>query len=109
MKTPDSLPALALTPRPSETVAIRIPVDVLESLREEAASRETSLEALLRLYVGAGLRQDLVRRYSERLMVTTAKVLTHHLSSEAEVSQILREIRAQVVTGPADTTASAEA
>ena len=92
MKKPDTL---QISPRPTEAVSIRIPTDVLQSLQAEAAARDMSLEALLRLYIGTGLRQDLSKRYSERLLDTTARVLAQHMASESEVSEILREIRAQ--------------
>ena len=86
---------LLVSPRPSETISLRMPLDVVESLRVEAASRDMSLEALLRFYIGAGLRQDLSRHYSDRLLDSAAKVLSEHIPSESEVSEILREIRAK--------------
>jgi hypothetical protein len=48
-------------PRPSEIVSISIPVDTVDSLIKVAASRGMSLEALLKFYVGQGLRQDISR------------------------------------------------
>jgi hypothetical protein len=84
---------LRVRPRPSETVSVKIPVDTLESLKEIAQSRDMSLEALLRFYIGLGLRQDLAARFSERVLEATAKVLEQHISSEEERSQILEEIR----------------
>ncbi len=95
MKTADDPSPLVITPRPSETLAVRMPTDVLQSLRREAIARDMPVEALVRFYVGAGLRQDLAKRLSERLLDSTARVLSQHISSEAEVSTILQEIRAQ--------------
>lgn len=54
-----------------------------------------SLDALLKFYVGQGLRQDAARLFSERIMQTTAEVLARHIPSEAERSAILREIRGE--------------
>ncbi|HEX8904924.1 MAG TPA: hypothetical protein VF771_08805 [Longimicrobiaceae bacterium] len=54
-----------------------------------------SLEALIRFYVGHGLRQDLARLYSERLLDIAERVLARHISSEDERSAILREIRGE--------------
>ena len=50
-----------LNPRPSETVRLQVPVETVASLEKVAASRDMSLEALLKLYVGQGLRHDLAR------------------------------------------------
>jgi hypothetical protein len=49
---------LRLRPRPSETVTLSVPLDALEQIRERAAARDISLEALIKLYIGQGLRQD---------------------------------------------------
>lgn len=84
---------LKVQPRPTQPVTLNIPVDMLESLARIAANRETSIEALLKFYVGQGLRQDLTRRYGERLMESTASVLSRHLESEQAVNEILREIQ----------------
>lgn len=86
---------LRLHPRPATTMSIRIPTDTLASLEKVAASRDTSVEALTKLYIGHGLRQDLAKLFAERVLETTAQVLTRHLQSEEEVSAILREIRGE--------------
>ena len=52
-----------------------------------------SIEALLKFYIGQGLRQDLAKAFSERVLARTAEVLTRHLDSPDEVSEILQEIR----------------
>jgi predicted DNA binding CopG/RHH family protein len=45
--------------REVESVSIKIPKDSLESLKEVAGNRDMSYQALLKLYIGQGLRQDL--------------------------------------------------
>jgi hypothetical protein len=95
MNKPDTI--LEIKPRPSEPITIKVPTDVLESLKLEASTRDMSLEALLRLYIGTGLRQDISKRYSQRLLDTTAKVLMQHIGSQSEVTEILREIRSQAI------------
>ncbi len=70
-----------------------MPIDVLESLYEIAEVRDMSLEALIRFYVGHGLREDLDRRYGDRVMAKTEEVLSSHIDSDEEVSTILEEIR----------------
>ncbi len=94
-----------IRPRESEIVSIKLPKDTLESLKKVADIREmSSLEALLRFYIGQGLRQDLSKIFAvreacaehSRLLESTAEVLAQHIDSEEEVSAILREIRAKV-------------
>ncbi len=95
MNNPEENLKLHLRPRLTEAVSIQVPVDVLESLRKVADSREMSVEALLRLYIGRGLRQDLTKLFSERVLEKTAQVLARHIQSEEEISTILQEIQAE--------------
>ena len=88
---------LNLHPRPKEAVTIEMPKDTLESLQKVAASRDMSVEALLKLYIGQGLRQDLSKLFADRVIETTAHVLARHIQSEEEISSILREIRVEAV------------
>ncbi|MGH9834264.1 MAG: hypothetical protein ACREBD_19085 [Blastocatellia bacterium] len=86
---------LKLHPRDSEEIALRIPVDTLASLDRVAAQRDMSREALMKLYIGHGLRQDLAQFFAERVLEKTAQVLTRHIQSAEAVSTILREIRTE--------------
>ena len=54
---------LRLRPRVTETVSLEIPADTLESLKKVAASRDMSMEALLKFYIGQSLRQDLAKLF----------------------------------------------
>ena len=47
--------------RASETVSLAIPTDTIHSLERVAASRDMSMDALLKFYIGQCLRQDLDR------------------------------------------------
>jgi hypothetical protein len=58
---------LTIKPRPTETVELSIPQDTLDNLKKIADEKEMSLEALLKFYIGQGLRQDLTQFF-----------LTHH-------------------------------
>lgn len=89
--------ALRFRPRPRTPVTIEMPVDALASLEKVAASRDMSVEALIKLYVGQGLRQDLAKLFADRVLEKTAQVLTRHIQSEEEVSAILKEIRVETV------------
>ena len=85
MNNPEAEIKLQLRPRITETVSIEVPIDTLESLTKIATIRDMSVEALLKFYIGQGLRTDLTKAFSERLLDTTAQVLARHLDSgEAE-------------------------
>ncbi|MFO7538695.1 MAG: hypothetical protein R6X32_11655 [Chloroflexota bacterium] len=88
-----------LRPRETELVSLPIPKDTLASLNKVAASRDMSVQALLKFYVGQGLRHDLATLFGDRLLETTEQVLTKHIESEEEISSIIREIRSQAVGG----------
>lgn len=81
--------------RPTQKVALEIPTDTLAALQKVAANRDMSKEALLKLYVGQGLRQDVAHLFADRVLETTARVLARHIPSEEEVSEIIREIQVE--------------
>jgi hypothetical protein len=70
--------ALWLRPRPATAVSLQIPAD-----------------ALLKFYIGQGLRQDLSHLYANQMLEKTAQVLSRHLPPKAQLSAILREINAE--------------
>lgn len=93
MKSPDEHLTLRVRPRSTEPITLDIPSDTLETLKRVAANRDMSVQALLKLYIGQGLRQDAAQLYADRVLEMTAEVLTQHLESEEEVAAILREIQ----------------
>jgi len=97
MKKPDEELELHLHPRAVEVVSIKIPTDTLEALKKVAHSRDMSYQALLKLYIGQGLRQDMAKLYAEQVLETTAQVLTRHIPSAEQVAAIMREIRVGAV------------
>jgi len=88
---------LQLRPRVTEVVSLNIPTDTLASLAEVAASKNMSVEALLKFYIGQGLRQDIAKLFNERFLDKTAQVLSRHIHSEEEISMILQEIKAETI------------
>jgi hypothetical protein len=86
---------LQLRPRTAEIVSLNIPIDTLASLEKIAANRDMSVEALLKFYIGQGLREDLAKVFSERLLDKTAQVLARHLESADEISTLIREIQSE--------------
>ena len=95
MSTPDEPTELRLRARAAEDVTLSIPADTLAAIREVAGTRDMTVEALMKLYIGSGLRQDASRLFSQRIMETTARVLARHIDSEEERSAILREIQGE--------------
>lgn len=95
MSKPEEELKLHLRPRAVETVSIKIPTDTLESLKKVATSRDMSFEALVKFYIGQGLRQDLARLFGDRVLETTAQVLARHIQSEEEILTIIREIQSE--------------
>lgn len=89
---------LKLRSRDSESVTIQIPADTLASLEKIAARRDMSVEALLKLYIGQSMRQDLSKLSTDRVLEKTAQVLKQHIQSEEEVSAILKEIRVETIS-----------
>ena len=97
MKKPEEEPQLSVRPRETDVVTLAIPKDTLASLRQVATHREMSEQALLKFYIGQGLRQDLARLFGDRVLATTAHVLARHLQSDEAVAAIMREIREEAV------------
>jgi len=59
--------------RESEEVTLNIPKDVLVSLEKVAKRKDMSLKALLKLYVGQSLRNDLSQEEAAELMLKKLK------------------------------------
>ena len=95
MTRPDEAEKIELRPRPAQVLALSLPRDTLASLRRVAGWRDMRPEALLKLYIGQGLRQDVSRFSSARILETTAEVLARHIPSEEQRSAIIREIEGE--------------
>jgi len=63
MSDPDEITLLRVHPRPSEPVTLTIPTDTLAAITEVAEKRDMSPTALMKLYIGHGLRQDLAATF----------------------------------------------
>jgi hypothetical protein len=102
MKNPDELVTeegyvLKLRERESEEITLKIPKDVVTSLEKVAKRRDLSVKALLKLYIGQNLRQDLANYFSNNVLERTEEVLSRRLQSKEEVSEILQEIKMDLV------------
>lgn len=84
---------LHLRPRPVKQVTLTVPTDTVTALQEVATNRDMSVEALMKLYIGQGLRHDIAQRFADRILDLTAQVLARHGQSQEQVDAIVREIR----------------
>ena len=100
MKKAEAEGTLRLRPRETELVSLALPKDTLAVLKQVAAKRDMSSQALLKFYIGQGLRHDLARFFGDQVLETMAQVLKRHIQSEEEVSSIIREIQRESVTRP---------
>ena len=57
---------LNIKSRATEAILLQIPVDAMRSLEEVAASRDMSIDALLKFYIGHRLREDRAKLFSDR-------------------------------------------
>jgi len=91
---------LQIKSRDTEALLLQVPVEAIRSLEQVATSRDMSIEALLKFYIGQGLRQDVAKLFNDRLLEKTLEtasvVLARHLDSKQEISNILAEIQAEV-------------
>jgi hypothetical protein len=93
MKTPR--PESDLCRRPAEVVSLKLPADLLATVRRIAQTRDMPQDALLRFYIGQGLRADLTRLAGEHMLQATAEALEQRRLPPEEIESILAEIRAQ--------------
>lgn len=94
MSQPEFPETLVFRPRPTQPVTIAIPVDTYGSLTRMAAERNMSIDALLKLYIGQGLRADLSKYFAEHVLEITARILTERGQPPEQVAAIVRDIRA---------------
>ncbi len=87
---------LTIKPRSEEIISIKIPSDTLKQLEEIAQEKDMSLEALIRFYIGKNLREEISQKFAQKLMNSTLKVLSKHISSESEREQIIKEIQLEL-------------
>lgn len=64
---------LKFYPRETKTVELEISVDTLEALENKAKERDLPIKALLKFYVGQGLRQDLSQEEAKELALKRLK------------------------------------
>lgn len=65
--------ALKFYPRETKVVSLKLSADVIDVLRKKAEERDMSFEALLKFYIGQGLRQDLSKEEAKNLTLKRLK------------------------------------
>ncbi len=85
--------------REQETIELNldIPIKAMKSLQRMAERRNLPLEAVVKFYIGQGLRLDTANFFSGNILEKTEEVLSRHLQSKEEVSEILHEIKMDLV------------
>jgi hypothetical protein len=93
MSIPDRIKTRLSKDRPMTSITLRIPVDVVESLKEIAPLRGFSgYQALLKWYVSDGLRRD-EERYTFGQTARLIAALKKRGVSEALIEEATRETR----------------
>jgi hypothetical protein len=100
MSDPDEITLLQVHPQPSEPVTLAIPSDTLSMIREVAEKRDMSPEALMKLYIGYGLRQDWAicagtnraRRLNSTLRALKAAEARDGLTSYASPGELFEDL-----------------
>lgn len=64
---------LKFYPRETKSVELEISADTLEVLEKKAKEKDLPLKALLKLYIGQGLRQDLTQEEAKELALKRLK------------------------------------
>ena len=75
--------------RPTTSITMRMPVDVLEDLRRVAQFKGMSgYQALIKYYVGFGLREDLHQMRKSDLLKTIEDILEREKVTPAVIAEI---------------------
>ena len=84
-------------PHEAEVISIRIPVDTLLAIKRVATAQDIPYEALIKYYIGRGLREDLTAMMYDRVLEKVPEVLARHIQSDTEIAAIIEEIRNETV------------
>ncbi len=92
MKIPDRIKARLTKDRPMTTITVRIPVDVVESMKEIAPQRGFSgYQTLLKSYMSDGMRHD-EAQYAFGRTARLIEVLKKHGVPEDVLEAAAREL-----------------
>ena len=79
--------------RPTTSITMRMPVDVLEDLKRVAPIKGMSgYQALIKFYVGQGLRKDLADITRQEFAQRTKEVLQKHKVPPKAIEEIMNAV-----------------
>ncbi len=84
---------LKITPRPTQTVSLKVPLDTLAQLQQIARARDLGFQSLLKLYIGEGVRSDLALVKKQQLVHETESALRQHFNGDPKLNAILRKLK----------------
>lgn len=87
-------------PGAGETVSFRLPARAMAPLTRIATYRGMTCEALVREYLGAGLREDVRGHFEEQVLVATEDALASRVTPEV-AADVLAAVRAEFKPGAA--------
>ena len=87
-------PEIAWRTEPSRPFNILMPERVIESIESIARYKDTTCEALIRLYIGVGLRDDLARYFDEQVLTATEAAIAKRLPQQ-DVAAVMQEVRSE--------------
>jgi hypothetical protein len=94
MSVPEQIKTRLAKERPMTSITLRIPVDVVESLKEIAPQKGFSgYQALLKAYIGEGLRRD-EAQYAFGLTARLIEALKKRGVSKKVIDAAARELTA---------------
>jgi len=94
MSVPERIKSRLTKDRPMTSITLRVPVDVVESLKEIAPQKGFSgYQALLKSYIGEGLRRD-EAQYSFGHTARLIEALKKHGVSAELIDEATRELAA---------------
>lgn len=89
---PDRIKTRLSKDRPMTSITLRIPVDVVESMKEIAPQRGfTGYQALLKSYIGEGLRRD-EAQFAFGPSARLIEILKKHGVPESVLEEAVREV-----------------
>lgn len=80
--------------RPTTTITLKIPVDVMQDLEKAAEEKEMSnAEALIQFYVGKGLRKDLAEIRRKHSVEQAKQILEKHHIEPKIIEEVVAVVR----------------
>ena len=110
MKTAsERLKARRVKNRPMETISMRMPLDVIEDLKEIAPTLGFSgYQPLMRAYIGEGLRRDLHDLENTQLQAVTESMRGQGISDEV-IAAVMAEAQSKTRMQPVSSTRERQA